>query len=241
MGPRRANARSLAGPERVQPPTDSHGDGPVGRLTLRSPMSPPAPTPAFQPGAAEHRFTLKNGVPALIRPVRVGDAPELHACIRAVVAAGEGVVRTIDQLPGDHDKLARDLVEWTDGTLNGPRGARLVCELAAGAGSPRIIGEATIRRMAPKRVRHVAHLSVEVHPAHQGQGVGRALMLSLLAWAKGPEGAGVTRVDLDVFAVNTRAINLYRSLGFEIEGTRRRFVRFEDGSFSDDHVMALML
>lgn len=189
----------------------------------------------------EHRVKLKDGSSALVRPVRVADAAALHACIRAVIAAGEGVVRTIDQIPLDHAKLAADLHEWTNGTLNGPRGARLVCELLEGRHTGRIIGEAVIRRMSPKRVRHVAHLSIEVHPEHQGNGVGRALMNALLAWARGPDGAGITRVDLDVFAVNTRAINLYRSLGFQIEGTRRRFVRFEDGTYSDDHVMALLL
>ncbi|MBN8645547.1 MAG: GNAT family N-acetyltransferase, partial [Planctomycetes bacterium] len=85
----------------------------------------------------------------------------------------------------------------------------------------------------------VAHLSVGVHPEFQGLGVGRALMEAIIAWAETGEGRGVTRLDLDVFAVNHRAVGLYRSLGFEIEGTRRDFVRFEDGTFSDDHVMAL--
>ncbi|MFM9957111.1 MAG: N-acetyltransferase family protein [Phycisphaerales bacterium] len=195
----------------------------------------------FDPGATEHRFTTRAGTATLIRPVRVGDAADLHACIRAVVAAGQGVVRTIEQIPEDHAKLDADLVEWTDGTLNGPRGARLMCEVLGAAKGPRIIGEASIRRMSPRRLRHVAHLSIEVHPGHQGQGVGRALMHALLAWVKGPDGVGIARVDLDVFAVNTRAVNLYRSLGFEIEGTRKRFVRFEDGSYSDDLVMALMV
>lgn len=212
---------------------------------------------------------LKDGKRARVRPVRVDDAESLHACIRAVVEAGQGVVRTIDQVPTDHSKLALDLIEWTDGTNNGPcetwgedgvrekgaaspaarggrgpkgaRGARLVAEMLEGDDAGAIVGEATIRRHSPKRVRHVAHLSIEVHPRHQGNGVGRALMNALLDWARGPDGAGLNRVDLDVFAVNTRAVNLYRSLGFEIEGTRKRFVRFEDGTYSDDHVMALML
>ncbi len=180
--------------------------------------------------------TLKDDRSAIIRPVRIEDAGSVLACQRAVLRAGEGVVRSADQLPQTCEGIAEELVGWTDGTRNGVRGAMLVCVLAG-----EIIGEATIRRMSPKRLRHVAHVSVEVHPEFQGLGVGRALMNGLLDWAKGPEGTGLLRIDLGVFATNVRAIRLYESLGFRIEGTRKRFVRFEDGTFVDDHVMALML
>lgn len=193
--------------------------------------------------ATERHITLKNGRAAVIRPVRVADAPWLWECSKAVLVAGEGVVHSPDQIPRGPDDLARDLVEWTDGTRDGPRGAMLVCVLAPGPGdaAPRIVGEATIRRMSPMRLRHVARVSVEVHPEFQGIGVGRALMKALIAWARSAEGAGLLRLDLGVFATNHRAISLYESLGFRIEGTRERFIRFEDGTFADDHVMALML
>ncbi len=188
------------------------------------------------------RVVLKDGRHAVIRPVRVEDADSLWACSRAVLAAGEGVVHGPEEAPGSPKALAEELVEWTDGTRNGPRGAMLVCELVREGGlrGP-IVGEATIRRMSPSRLRHVARVSVEVHPKFQGIGVGRALMTALLEWANGPEGSGLRRIDLGVFATNHRAISLYESLGFRIEGTRRGFIRFEDGTFADDHVMALML
>lgn len=188
------------------------------------------------PAPDTRTVTLKDGRPALIRTVRVEDAASLLACQRAVLQAGEGVVRSADQLPQTCEGMAGELVGWTDGARNGVRGAMLVCEFYGA-----VVGEATIRRMSPKRLRHVAHVSVEVHPSYQGLGVGRALMECLIAWAKGPEGAGLLRIDLGVFATNMRAVRLYESLGFRIEGTRTRFVRFEDGTFADDHVMALML
>lgn len=188
------------------------------------------------------RVVLKDGRHAVIRPVRVADAEALWVCSRAVLAAGEGVVRGPEEAPGSPKALAEDLKEWTDGTRNGRRGAMLVCEIVSGGGlGGPIVGEATIRRMSPSRLRHVARVSVEVHPNFQGIGVGRAVMVALLKWAKGPEGKGLLRIDLGVFATNHRAISLYESLGFRIEGTRRDFIRFEDGTFADDHVMALML
>lgn len=184
-------------------------------------------------------FTLKDGRRGVIRPVTMGDAAGLLAMERAVHRAGEGVVRTVDQLERSVPAFRSKLREWVSGPRGGTHGALLVCDV-----NGRVVGEGVIRRMSPRRVRHVAHVSVEVHPEFQGLGIGRALMLAMLGWAervpKGRDG-GILRVDLDVFAVNTRAVRLYRSLGFVIEGTRKDFVRFEDGSWSDDHIMALRL
>ena len=47
-------------------------------------------------------------------------------------------------------------------------------------------------------------------------------------------------VELQVRADNPRAIALYRSHGFEHEGTRRALVRADDGRLVDDLVMGLL-
>lgn len=185
-------------------------------------------------------FRLKDGREGLIRAARLSDAAGLHECRRAVHRVGEGVLRTVSELGRTPKEFLRTRMgERLKVARAGRRGALLICEVDG-----RIVGEGFIRRMAPSRVRHVAHLGLAVHPQYQGLGVGRALMSAMIGWARsvrsGPDGP-VLRVDLDVFAVNTRAIRLYKSLGFRIEGTRKRFIRFEDGSFSDDHVMALSL
>lgn len=183
---------------------------------------------------------LKDGSTACVRPLVSDDVESLWACENAITRAGAGVVRSPDQISPSPESMRADFAGWLDGSKAGERGAFLVC-VAASDGSCPVMGSATVRRMFPVRVRHVAHLSLGVHPEHQGRGIGRALMEAVIDWAERGEGRGVTRLDLDVFAVNHRAIALYRSLGFEIEGTRRDFVRFEDGSFSDDHVMALRI
>ena len=51
---------------------------------------------------------------------------------------------------------------------------------------------------------------------------------------------GIERVELEVFASNTGAINLYRQLGFVVEGTKKR-ARKLDGEYDDDVLMALFL
>lgn len=52
-------------------------------------------------------------------------------------------------------------------------------------------------------------------------------------------GAGLHRVELEVYDFNPRARHVYEKVGFTLEGTRREALRFEDG-WVDCHVMGLL-
>ncbi|MEJ2888217.1 ribosomal protein S18-alanine N-acetyltransferase [Actinomycetospora aeridis] len=71
--------------------------------------------------------------------------------------------------------------------------------------------------------------TIGVDPAHQGRGIGRALLDGLLAAA---DGIGATTY-LEVRVDNAPAQGLYRSVGFEVLGTRRRYY----SSGADAHTM----
>ncbi|WP_370312079.1 N-acetyltransferase family protein [Sagittula sp.] len=75
---------------------------------------------------------------------------------------------------------------------------------------------------------------VAVHPDHCGHGVGRHMLQQLIDL--GERWLQVRRLALTVWAGNEKAIALYRSLGFLIEGTMRQFV-FVDGAYEDAHIM----
>ena len=120
-------------------------------------------------------------------------------------------------------------------SLRDPRnGVRLVAE-RDGA----LVGSASITRRRPGLCRHVAVLGVGVAPEQRGRGIGRLLVERALAWPRGPGRAepAVTRVELQVRADNPRAIALYESFGFAIEGTRRGAVRTLEGALIDEHIM----
>lgn len=193
----------------------------------------------MDPFAAPRPIVLKDGAPALLRRVAYDDAQGVLDLERACVIDGRGVVRDIHDMPESAEAMRKILKAWIEGKRAHEEGCMLVVEPAAAReGDPTILGVGHLRRFTPAKVRHVAQTSLEVHPLAQRRGVGRAIMLGLLDWARA---VGVNRVQLNVFEDNHRAVALYESLGFERVGYRRRLVREADGTERDDLEMGLLL
>ena len=84
---------------------------------------------------------------------------------------------------------------------------------------------------------HRAMLGMGVERGARGRGVGRALLATVIAWARNAE---LAWLDLGVFAHNQRARALYAAVGFvEVGVTRDRFR--VDGLVIDDVAMVLAL
>jgi RimJ/RimL family protein N-acetyltransferase len=84
---------------------------------------------------------------------------------------------------------------------------------------------------------HVAEFGMACLSDCRGVGLGTALLLRALDWARS---TGVQKVRLEVFASNEPAISLYRKLGFVEEGRLSREFLIE-GSFVDGVLMAKWL
>jgi RimJ/RimL family protein N-acetyltransferase len=101
----------------------------------------------------------------------------------------------------------------------------------------KIVGHAFLEPLGSlAAISHVFTLTIVVHPGMLGQGIGSALLMELLERAR--RDTRVMKVELRVRSTNTRAMALYRKLGFVEEGLFRRRLRLEDGSFMDDLSMA---
>lgn len=183
---------------------------------------------------------MKDGRRAVIRPVRESDAAQMNELLIEICRAGVGSVRLPDEMRKSDEEALESVRKFTPGGENsGPRGCLFVADVDG-----RVAGEGSIKRMSPSRLRHIAHIGISVHPEFQGLGLGRALMEAMMAWARevrDPKLPDITRVDLAVFADNTKARRLYESFGFEVEGVRKNFIRYEDGRMVDDLIMAVML
>lgn len=86
--------------------------------------------------------------------------------------------------------------------------------------------------------RHVVALTIVVHPGNTGKGYGRKLMEYAVEWAR--EAHHVEKIELRVRSTNPRAIALYESLGFEVEGCLRERVKLQRG-YADDICMSLFV
>jgi len=84
------------------------------------------------------------------------------------------------------------------------------------------------------RTRHAGEFGMSVRRDWWRRGIGGVLLDVLLAWSA--SGGLIGRVNLRVRTDNEAAVALYRSRGFEIEGTMRDQFRIEGESF-DLHVM----
>jgi RimJ/RimL family protein N-acetyltransferase len=100
-----------------------------------------------------------------------------------------------------------------------------------------VVGWCDVQRRPLEMFRHVGTLGIGMLPDVRGQGLGRRLMQAAIEAARGQ---GMERIQLGVFASNTRAIALYESLGFVHEGLKRRARKFQ-GRYDDDVMMALFL
>lgn len=101
-----------------------------------------------------------------------------------------------------------------------------------------IVGMLTFDSGSRERVRHTGIVGVSVLKAYWGNGVASALFDYLLDWAKGN---GVTKkINLSVREDNVRAIELYKRLGFIIEG-EERMKHFTNGCYYSSIHMGLIL
>jgi len=136
------------------------------------------------------------------------------------------VYRNTLQMPHTTPEVWRKRLEGNDPSFD----YVLVAEVEG-----KVVGMAGLHRSRRVRTLHVATLGISVHDAYQGRGVGKTLMSALTDAAD--RWLNVLRIELEVYADNERAIKLYESFGFVVEG-RKRMSAFRDGQYVDELVMA---
>jgi len=161
--------------------------------------------------------------PILVRRARPGDA----AAFARVMGHPE-VYANLMQLPMPTEEAWRQPLAEPDSANSGD--LRLVAEIDG-----RVVGTSGLHPVARLRRRHAAMLGISVEPEAQGRGVGRALMVAMCDFADG--WGQLLRLELTVFTDNLRAIRLYESCGFRIEGTHRGYA-LRAGRYEDVHAMA---
>jgi ribosomal protein S18 acetylase RimI-like enzyme len=154
------------------------------------------------------------------------------------VSAIVDLYKTVAETPGGiarlPDEVTREYVaDFVAHSLD--RGILIVAELPGLAG---LAGELHAYRSDLHVFKHVlGELTVAVHPAAQGQGIGRAIFTRLLDEVT-RDHADVTRVELVTQESNVRAMKLYESLGFRREGRLEARILSPTGGYEADIPLA---
>ncbi len=101
----------------------------------------------------------------------------------------------------------------------------------------KVVGWCDILRIHFPGFEHCGRLGMGIIKEFRGQGIGKMVLEKVIAEARK---RGLIKIELEVFASNLPAVNLYKKFGFQFEGQRMK-ARFLDGNFDDLHLMALFL
>lgn len=174
----------------------------------------------------EYKF---SGQHVTIRNAEPEDAKQMIALVRQMDE--ESVFLTRE--PGEFDLSEEDEKAFILSQKEAANARMLIAEKG-----DRIIAICGASFGRKQRYRHAGEVSVAVMKACWGIGIGRALMEEQIKWL-GEN--GVTKVNLQVDTKNRRALALYQSLGFVVEGRQARERKLQDGSYRETYWMGLVL
>jgi GNAT superfamily N-acetyltransferase len=164
------------------------------------------------------------GMAPRVRDVTTADWSDIWPIVREVVVAGD----TFAYDPGMTEDQAREL--WM---VAAPGRTTVAVDGVA------VLGTANMYANGAGPGAHVASASFMVAPAARGCGVGRALVVDALRWARA---AGFRAMQFNAVAeTNLAAVSLYRSVGFSIAGTVPEAFDHPDQGLIGLHVMYLKL
>lgn len=100
-----------------------------------------------------------------------------------------------------------------------------------------ISGYLLVDRGRSDKKRHCMYIVVGVKKSSQGIGIGTKLIEEAISWARQNN---IIRIELTVMEHNQRAINLYKKMGFEIEGVKKKSIKMKD-KFINEYYMAKII
>lgn len=174
-------------------------------------------------------YFLKSGEKLIIKEVDLDDAEMVIDYVQQISLQSEMI--TIS--PGEFNPTIEEEREFFKKFIEAENQIYLI-----GMIHDKIVSVADISASQRKRIRHIGTLGISTHKTYWGKGIGRYVMEYLLDWVRTNQ--DLSKIHLTVRTDNTRAIKLYQSLGFQIEGTQKNGLKASDGMY-DVHLMGLIL
>lgn len=173
---------------------------------------------------AKQDFDVK-GLVYSIRSARERDAKALSELRLKIDGETENMDRERGEafidIPGFEQRIKTD--------TDKPRNLFLVAEV-----HDRIVGYSRCAGVYLSRFAHKVEFGICVEKAFWGYGIGKNLLKESVAWA---DSNGIKKMALNVVETNEKAIHLYKSFGFEIEGIIKNDRIHADGSYYNTVLM----
>ena len=177
-----------------------------------------------------HRVVLKHGIEALLRNGDAADGPAVYENFNLTHAETDYLLSYPDENSFDPEQEARFLEE----KAKSPDEIELIALI-----SGKVAGTAGIEAIGKKyKVKHRAEFGISILKEYWGLGLGRALAEACIECAKE---AGYSQLELNAVAENTRALSLYRTLGFVEFGRNPRGFLSRTSGFQEVVYMLLEL
>ncbi|MFD0824724.1 GNAT family N-acetyltransferase [Neobacillus sp. M.A.Huq-85] len=142
----------------------------------------------------------------------------------------DGETENMDREKGEAfiDKTGFEKIIATD--TNHPKNLFLVAEMDG-----RLVGYSRCEGSDLKRFAHKVEFGLGVLKDFWGYGIGKNLLKETISWADGNE---IKKIVLyGVLETNEKAIELYKKLGFEIEGLMKKDRILSDGKYYNTYIM----
>jgi RimJ/RimL family protein N-acetyltransferase len=171
-------------------------------------------------------YPLKRGGAGLVRAGTPDDAAATSALVLSVMRESAFSITEPDEFQPTEEQ-ERD---WIRVYAEDPASLLLVAE-ADGS----VVGMLDFRAETRRRLAHTGSFGISVAAEWREQGVGTALIQTLLEWARvNPQ---IEKVCLGVLGGNERAIHVYQKLGFVEEGRRPGQIKMSAGHYVDEILM----
>ena len=179
---------------------------------------------------SSRRVRIKGGREITLRSAVPDDAEQLVHLISTILDENDFNITTPEEFRFNVDHE----IEWIEDVTESPGHLIIVAEYDA-----ELIGMLNFHVDPRRRMKHHGALSINVSRGWRDQGLGRAMLQTLIAWAE--EEPSIEKLNLEVFTTNSRAISLYRSLGFQQEGHLHNQIKMAPGEYVDILLMGLWL
>ena len=172
------------------------------------------------------RIPLKSEVYAVLRNADPADAEQLIRYMKTTTAETPFLLRNPEEIYHTIEE-ERAFIRRVN---EAERDIMLLAELnGVHAGNASLLSLGSLQR-----TRHRCSMAIALYKDYWGLGLGHTMLNTLLEIARQ---TGYEQAELQVCTSNTRAIALYRDLGFTTTGILPRSMKYPDGSYADEYTM----